>query len=241
MDTKRRTGAAALALGTALAVLALPAGAADDDGTVVRDTFERRLPSETSPSGQSVMDDCAGALDEGGWMDATADLRLRQVGSSSDVTVRVRDARPHTYYTVWLRFGGTSSDGQQFGFNPVNGGRATALAHTDTLPYLLSTTGPGNGSDEQPNGFWTDDDGDGTLRTTVDFPIVGGAYPFQRWEGFDPDHPNMPIDDAAIHPVAIAGPQGPYTLRIVSHCTDGVGHGLRSGPREWWFDWTVDR
>lgn len=47
--------------------------------------------------------------------------------------------------------------------------------------------------------------------------------------------------DAAVPPVAIAGPQGPYTLRIVSHCTDQLGHGLTSGDPEWWFDWTVAR
>jgi len=46
-----------------------------------------------------------------------------------------------------------------------------------------------------------------------------------------------------IPPTAIANPAedgigAPFLLRIVSHCLDGVGHGLLTDPdREPWFDW----
>jgi hypothetical protein len=29
----------------------------------------------------------------------------------------------------------------------------------------------------------------------------------------------------------------PFTLRIASHCTDDLSHGLTPGNREGWFDW----
>ena len=205
--------------------------------------FERRGPDEVSPSGQSVLDACPpadGSVNDG-WPDASASLRVRQWHGSSRVTIRVRNARPDTYFTVWLRLGGTDSAGEPFGGNPVTGGKATPLAASDELPMLLASTGPGNGNDEQPNGFRTNRRGHGQLAVTVDFPIDGGAYPFQRFPDWDPTDSRLPAADPAIYPVAIAGPQGPYTLRIVSHCTDDVGHGLQSGPREWWFDWTIDR
>lgn len=216
-----------------------PVGAAGG-GLTVSEVFERRGPDEVSPSGNSVYADCQdgdGAPE--GWLDATASLQIKQADGSSRITIRVRDAKPGAYYTVWLRLGGTDSEGDTFGRNPVTGGRATPLAATGDLPDLLASTGSGNGNDDQPNGFRTDARGHAVFRTVVDFPILAGAYPFQRFADWDPTDERLPIDDAAIYPVAIAGPQGPYTLRIVSHCTDDVGHGLQSGPREWWFDWTV--
>ena len=41
-------------------------------------------------------------------------------------------------------------------------------------------------------------------------------------------------------PVAIANPMlpghgGPFLIRVVSHCSDDVGHGLSPGNREAWF------
>ena len=204
-------------------------------------SFERRSPDEVSPSGHSVLADCQapGSEDPEGWLDARARLSIRQSAGQSRVVIRVRDARPETYYTVWLRLGGTDSNGEAFGGNPLTGGKATPLAATSDLPDLLAATGSGNGNDDQPNGFRTNARGNATFRATVDFPVVAGAYPFQRFPAWDPSDPRLPAEDPAIYPVAIAGPQGPYTLRVVSHCTDDVGHGLTSGPREWWFDWTV--
>ena len=221
--------------------LAVPVSAGGEGGPVTTEMFDRRGPNEVSPSGHTVLNDCQapGAEDPEGWLDATASLRVLQIGESSRVVIRVRDARPDTYFTIWLRVGGTDSNGDPFGGNPVTGGKATALAPTSDLPELLASTGAGNGNDQQPNGFRTDGSGKATFRVGLDFPLVGGAYPFQRFPNWDPDDERLAAEDPAIHPVAIAGPQGPYTLRIVSHCTDDIGHGLSSGPREWWFDWTV--
>jgi hypothetical protein len=219
----------------------VPAGATTNAGPLVTDVFQRRGPEEVSPSGQSVFTDCQApnAVEPEGWPDATATLRLAQVGDQSAVTISVRNARPATYFTVWLRLGGTDSNGDPFGGNPLTDGTATPLARSSDLPTLLASTGAGNGNDAQPNGFSTDDRGNATYRTVVDFPIVNGAYPFHRFPGWDATDDRLPAADPAIYPVAVAGPQGPYTLRIVSHCTDGIGHGLTSGPREWWFDWTI--
>jgi len=236
----RRKYLVALATGLFLLFVVPPADA--DGGRSGRtESFTRRGPDVVSPSGNSVLADCLPADGDrtDGWLDAKADLRINQAGGRSQITIKVRDARPNTYFTVWLRLGGTDSNGQSFGTNPLTDGRATPLAATSELPALLASTGSGNGNDDQPNGFHTNRKGAARFRTTVDFPIHGGAYPFQRFPGWNPKDDRLPAAVPAIYPVAIAGPQGPYTLRIVSHCTDDVGHGLQSGPREWWFDWTV--
>lgn len=228
-------GAVALLVG-----LTVPVNASAD-GPTVNEMFTRRGPDEVSPSGHSVFADCQlnNAAAPEGWLDAWAQLVIDQEDGHSHVTIKVRKARPHTYFTVWLRLGGTDSSGNTFGGNPLTDGMATPLASSQTLPELLASTGAGNGNAQQPNGFTTNAAGNATFRTRVDFPIVAGAYPFQRFPGFDASDPRLPAAAPSIYPVAIAGPQGPYTLRVVSHCTDGVGHGLQSGPREWWFDWTV--
>ncbi|REK16491.1 MAG: hypothetical protein DWQ40_09760 [Actinobacteria bacterium] len=221
----------------ALVAIAIPVAAHRTSGPVIAD-FERRGAVEVSPSGHSVATDCA--LDgETEWSAATARLVISQADGESHVSIKMRDARPTTYFTIWLRLAGTDSNGEKFGTNPLTDGGATPLAPTRDLPTMLAATGPGNGTDELANGFWTDENGNANYNILVDFPIVAGAYPFERFPGFDPSDPRLPASNPAIYPVAIAGPQGPYTLRIVSHCTDEVGHGLQSGPREWWFDWTV--
>ncbi|MDH3682724.1 MAG: hypothetical protein OEV40_22555 [Acidimicrobiia bacterium] len=228
-------------IAAAAAVLVVITAPVDASGRHIADSFDRRGPDELSPSGNSVIADCPDAKtgEENGWLDAAASLRLRQSGGMTQLQIRLSDARPDTYFTVWLRLGGTDSSGEPFGTNPLTDGKATPLAATGHLPDLLAATGAGNGNDQQPNGFRTNARGNAVFRTTVDFPVVSGAYPFQRFPDWDPTDPRLPAADPAIYPVAIAGPQGPYTLRIVSHCTDDVGHGLQSGPREWWFDWTV--
>jgi hypothetical protein len=199
-----------VAIAAVLVGVSIPVGATSSGLTVQAD-FERRGPDEVSPSGQSVFGDCQvdGIKEPEGWHDAAATLRINQADGESRVRIVVTDARPNTFYTVWLRLGGSDSNGDRFGGNPVTGGQATPLAHTSMLPTLLATTGVGNGSSRQPNGFYTNDRGNATFTTTVDFPVVGGAYPWQRFPNWDPTDPRLPADDPAIHPVAIAGPQGP--------------------------------
>lgn len=207
----------------------------------ISEMMTRTDPNVVSPSGNSVMADCEGAAEvkPAGWTNATAKLRIVQVGDTSQVVITVRHARPDNYYTVWLRLAGKDSNGDAFGGNPVSGGNATPLAASSYLDDLLEATGPGNGRDDLVNGFHTNRSGHATFRTTLDFPIVAGAYPFERFPDWDPTDPRLPAENPAIYPVAIAGPQGSFTLRVISHCTDQVGHGLASGAREPWFDWTV--
>ncbi len=228
-------------LGVAALFVAFAAPVGADGGTHrISENMTRTAPNVPSPSGHTVRDDCGGAeASPHGWTNASAKLRIVQVGDSSQVVIKLRHAKPDTFYTVWLRLGGTDSNGDPFGGNPVTGGKATPLAATTDLDSLLEATGPGNGSDDVVNGVWTNRSGHATFRATLDFPITAGAYPFERFENWDPTDPRLPAENPAIYPVAIAGPQGPFTLRLVSHCTDQVGHGLTSGPRELWFDWTV--
>lgn len=223
------------------AILAVPLGATGAP-RVTHDTFERFAPDIPSPTGNTVIDDCqaGGIEDRDGWLAATADLKLRQVGGHTAVVIKVRDARPDTYYTVWLRLAGTDSNGNVYGTSPLTGGRGTPLVASDDLPAMLATTGEGNGSDDQVNGFRTNGQGHARIRIDVDFPIMGGAYPFHRFPGFDPTDSRLPAENPVIHPSPLPGSQAPFTIRIASHCTDDVGHGLAPGAHENWFDWKFD-
>jgi len=220
-------------------------GMMEEEHDIVHDAPFTRHPADVeSPSGNSVAVDCQDPDAEYpyqpyDWPDATAVLEVMQVGESSMVSVEVMNAKPETYYTIWLRLKGTDSNGNSFGGNPLTDGGATALAPSSELANLLASTGPGNGNDQQPNGFYTDAEGNASYSIELDFPL-NGAYPFHKFYDFDPTDERLPAENPVIHPVAIVGVGGPYTLRIVSHCTDGLGHGLKSGDREWWFDWKLE-
>ncbi len=96
----------------------------------------------------------------------------------------------------------------------------------------------GAGSNNVINGFVTDSEGNGRLKIALDYPLIKGAIPFHLF-----------LDD--LSPVAIGtDPVFPFTLRIVSHCEDNVGHGLVPGGQldpeteqplstnhEIWFEW----
>jgi len=185
-------------------------GLMEEEHSAVHDTvFTRHAMDVESPSGHSVAMHCQDPSADYpytpyDWPDASATLEVMQMGENSMVSVEVTDAKPETYYTIWLRLGGMDSNGDPFGGNPLTGGNGNA-----------------------------------SFSTTLDFPL-NGAYPFQKFEGFDPTDERLSAENPTIFPVAIVGPNGPYTLRIVSHCTDGLGHGLKSGDREWWFDWKLE-
>ncbi|RMD62472.1 hypothetical protein D6833_06840, partial [Candidatus Parcubacteria bacterium] len=172
------------------------------------------------------------------WPDASATLELQQSDGRSTVAIEVKAAKPNTYYTVWVRLKGTRANGETYGGSPLTGAPATALAPTSELGNLLAAMGPGNGNTNNLNGFFTDKDGNGTFKIELDFPIVNGAYPFQKFAGFDPKDERFPLDNPRIMPVPIIGSGAPFTIRVASHCTDGVGHGLVPGPHEGWFDWS---
>jgi hypothetical protein len=202
-----------------------------------------RMPAEAeSPSGHSVLADCQEAeatypYQPYDWPDARATMTLHQKTGRSHVAIDVKNARPNTYYTAWIRLQGEDANGEPFGGSPLTGGGATPLAPSSELGNLLAATGEGNGSDELVNGFRTDTDGNAHFEIGLDFPLLNGAYPFQKFADFDPADERFPIEDPRIYPVAIVGPGGPFTIRIASPCLDDIGHGLEPGNREGWFQW----
>ena len=202
-----------------------------------------RIPADTvMGTGQSVAVECQDPKAEYpytpyDWPDASATLEFVQAVSSSTVTVEVSSAKPNTYYTLWLRLRGKDANGNVFGGSPLTGKPGTALIPTSALPAALAAMGEAVVRDL--NGFHTDQDGNGSVKIDLDFPIVNGAYPFHRFEGFDPTDERFPLDAPSAHPVAIVGQGVPFTLRLASHCVDGLSHGLLPGPHEGWFDWKV--
>lgn len=207
--------------------------AAKGGNFVIDDDLSRRGAGSTSGSGDTVEANCGGA----DYQTATGTFTVDQKQGSSKVTVNVADAVPNTYFTVWLRVKGGA------GFNaagsPWTGGGATPLC-SGTEFAGLNADSPWNsgGSPHGCNGFTTDGDGNGTLNTTVNFPVVGGAYPFQQSGGASarPGH-----DDHADVPTAIPDPRtgngGPFMVRVISHCTDQLNHGLSPSTREAWFQY----
>lgn len=198
--------------------------------------FRRLSPSTQDPNGNSVERNCGGSF-----LEANATLQVTQNGGTSRIHIKLRNARPYSLYTVWLRLQGKDSEGNLFGGSPLTNGGSTPLAPSSQLPVLLAATGPGNGTAQVANGFMTDRNGNGELNTELDFPFAGGAYPFQRFPDFNPADPRFPIANPRALPVAIVIPDGnvsaPFALRVVSHCLDEMGHGLEPGNREPWFDW----
>lgn len=214
--------------------------AARGDDYTVNDALSRRGPGSTSGSGDTVEANCGGPDYQG----ATGQVTIQQAGGKSEVTVEVEDAVPNTHFTVWLRIKGGSgfnndgSGGVSDG-SPWTGGGATPLCSGTEFDSLNDNSPWNNAAGSQAglcNSFFTDDNGDGTLKTTVNFPAVGGAYPFQQSGGTSarPGH-----DGHADVPTAIVDPRtgngGPFMIRVVSHCVDNANHGLSPSVREAWF------
>lgn len=204
--------------------------------SAAEDQFRRLSPSTQDPNGNSVETNCGGS-----YLDAAATLQVAQTGSATRVHIKLRNARPYSLYTVWLRLQGADSDGNLFGGSPLTNAGSTPLAPSSELGALLAATGPGSGTTRVANGLTTDRNGNGELKIELDFPFIGGAYPFQKFPDFNPADPRFPISNPRALPVAIVIPDGnvsaPFALRVVSHCLDDVGHGLEPGNREPWFDW----
>lgn len=219
----------------AVVVFTMSAGRAqahDDDNPYAINAFMSvRSDSQPSGSGDTIENNCGASS---GYQ--TAHVKVSQKDGSSKVRFKVRNARPNTVYTVWLRIKGGA------GFNslgsPLTGGGATPLAPGSAL-YDLNDYSPWGahpaGSTSPTNGFTTDADGDANWTTRLDFPLIRGAYPFQ--DGPTVARPGH--DDHANVPTAIVDPRtgngGPFMMRMISHCTDGLGHGLSPGTREAWF------
>lgn len=224
MRIRHHAGAAAVAV-LCLGWITGPARA----GETVDDSFQRIPATTPSGSGHTVLGQCGGAYDE-----ARAELEVVQSDGMSRVKIDLTHARPNTLYTVWLRVKGKDADGS-FGGSPLTGGGATPLAPGSALTALWKITPPMPGSATLANGFTTDARGRGRFRTVLDFPLLGGAYPFNEMpDGVIPGAREIPV--AIVNPAA-PGVRGPFMIRIVSHCQDGLGHGLSPAAREAWFDW----
>ena len=254
MTEKIRNRWRALALLAAVAALLLavfPAQASSSGRSEDMDRWDAATPS---PTGQSVAVECnpPGATEIETWPEASATIRLLERSGQSTLTFRVRDARPNTLYTIWVRLLGTDSEGNPYGGSPLTGIPVTPLVASENLPAQLAATLPNPGSDELSNGFRTNAAGDGRLTLEVDFPITSGAFPFQRFPDWDQAKTDIALTNpgnlerlggvpAAIKPVAITdGNQAPATILIASHCVDDAGHGLLPGPHENWFTWSVE-
>lgn len=235
-----------LGLGLTLLISSATMAPALDSPTTVYDGTFPRLDFETvMATGQSVAVDCQ---DEPAlypyhpydWPNAAAMLKIIQTPNKSEVTVAISDARPDTLYTMWLRLRGKTPAGVVYGGSPLTGKPGTPLIPTTML--AAATDALKSPISDPVHGFRTDANGNGTVTVSLDFPIVGGAYPFERFAGFDPADTRYPTETPSIPTTAIVGANAgaPFTLRLASHCTDGVSHGLLPGPHEGWFDWQMN-
>ncbi len=213
----------------------------------LNEQFERFDPASPSNSGHTVIDECGGAFDGSdfqGQLPASAKFMSVQLGGKSYMSIDLYNSRPNTLYTIWIRVKGVDRDGNPFGGSPLTNGGATPLAAGSKLDELEEIS-PWNspGSTALVNGFTTNSSGRGKLITKLDFPLIGGSYPFNKISNAALENiRNLQNPSARAIPVAIVNPRdinvnAPFALRIVSHCQDGLGHGLSPANRETWFDW----
>ena len=188
------------------------------------EAFTRADPASDSPSGHNVLSDCSTTGET--WDGASANIQVDQFMERTTISVTLSGAKPDTLYTTWLRLKGTDPvSGESYGGSPITGAGSTALAPSTEVGVLFDMmNGPGEAA--AYNAFWTDASGNGQLEVELDFGLIGGAYPFPNY-------------DPTLEEVAIVGaPDAPFMIRIASHCTDGLAHGLVQGDRETWFNWS---
>ncbi len=223
--------------------MASTAALASPSKTAIDDDMTRRGPGSTSGSGDTVEDNCAIDPSGNAWQGATATLEIKQKGVGSDVEIEVTGAVPNTLFTVWVRIQGKNglNDTPPKG-SPLTGGGATPLAPGSELVALNAISPWGvdaAGAPSSANSFTTDADGDGEFELDLDFPVVRGAYPFQMMVGparpGHDGHPNVPT--AIADPREAGQEETPFLIRVVSHCTDNMSHGLSPYVREAWFQY----
>jgi len=196
------------------------------DGAFTRVAAER-------DNGRSVAAHCqiGGLTSPDHWQDATAHLHLQQDGMTAEVTISVENARPDTLFTVWLMLNGGS---------PLMQTGATALIHSDEMAEAVALIDAPTST--VTNGFTTDADGHGSVTLALDYAIVGGAFPFQNYAGFNAENPIFTRENPTAVATAIANARDgvPFTLRLASHCGDNLHNGLVAGQHEPWFDWLAE-
>jgi len=214
-------------------------GFASAGSNVIDNTMSRINPDQTSGDNVStVRNDCGGGVE--GWEDATAFIEISQRGSESEVEIELKDGKPDTLFTVWVRMKG-AAHGTGFGGSPMTNGGATPLAHSSHLDQLV-TDWVGTGSPTAGNSFTTDANGEGEFNVKLDFPVVGGAYPFNRMSHTahllaQTKNPDANPDPTAIVNPADTGVDAGFLIRVISHCQDGLTHGLSPAKREAWFQY----
>ncbi len=223
--------------------MASTAALASPSNKAIDEDMTRRAPGSSSGSGDTVEANCATDPSGNAWQGATAELKVKQKGTGSEVEIEIEGAVPNTLFTVWLRIKGSNglNDTAPTVGSPLTGGGATPLAPgselnalNDISPWVLAAGAPSSA-----NSFTTDADGDAEFEIDLDFPVVGGAYPFQEMVGpARPGHDGHPDVPTAIADPRATGQSGtPFLMRVVSHCTDNMSHGLSPYVREAWFQY----
>ncbi len=205
---------------------------------VIDDDMPRRAPGSSSGSGDTVEANCPIDPSGNAWQDATAKLEISQKGLGSKVEVELKNAAPNTLFTVWVRIKGKA--GLNSAGSPLTGGGATPLAAGTELDGLnaISPWVDPTGAPASANSFSTNNKGKGEFEIELDFPVVGGAYPFQKTTTSRPGHEGHPNVATAIADPRVAGQENTaFLIRVVSHCTDSMSHGLSPATREAWFQY----
>lgn len=236
---------AALGLGST-AVLAGGGHDDDDDGhgrfsTVINDDMPRRGPGSTSGSGDTVEANCPTDPSGYDWQNATASLKIQQEGSGSVAKIKVKGAVPDTLFTVWMRIQGGAGWNRDVNDNqgsPLTGGGATPLAPGSSLDDLnaISPWVDAAGAASSINSFTTNHKGKGEFTVALDYPVVGGSYPFYKTATSRPGFETVPNVGYAI-PSPDISDGTPFLIRVISHCTDQASHGLSPATREAWFQY----
>lgn len=227
---------------TTLATALLTAGGMAFAGIASADftaNMSRIDADQTSGSGHTVRGQCGGGTD--GFDSASATITSEQDGGTTKVKIKIRNGKPNTLYTSWIRLKGNDQQGNSFGGSPITGGGATPLAASTNLDALTAAW-TGAGTPASSNGFTTDMNGRGQGTFILDFSLESGGYPFNNISAAGLADAQAKRPAALATPTAIVDPRqsgvsGPFLIRTVSHCQDGLSHGLSPSNRESWFQY----
>lgn len=181
--------------------------------------------------------------------EARAWLFIKQTHGRTWLTIIVTGSRPHALHTVWLRLGDPVTDDTitspltGFGATPMvptdairalvdltpNNGSAGAtfgLKEGDLADFFGPNDGdvggPGGdgfGTRNVANGFYTNRKGWGIFKAHLDFPVIGGAYPFAAADLRDFEIEPEDFGDKS----SVTFKKNPFA--VVLHCFDEKSHG----------------
>ena len=123
-------------------------------------SFVRLPPTTPSGGGGTVLGNCGGEA----YDNASASITVEQEGGESEVKIKLRNARPNTVYTAWIRLKGTDDHGGSYGGSPITGKPPTPLAPSTEVAGLITITPPNAGSSDLSlltNAIITDSKGKG--------------------------------------------------------------------------------